>query len=56
MDRREYHTSEVYFSTSEASLIRMAQSYSKYTFYSTDTPEELMNLTGSYGGIEVPIF
>ena len=81
MDRREYYTSEIYFSTSEASLIRMAQSYSKYTSYSTDTvteysignmdvgagspdlsisagvglyaadtPEELMNLTGSYGG------
>ena len=56
MDRREYYTSEIYFSTSEASLIRMAQSYSKYTSYSTDTPEELMNLMGSYGGIEVPIF
>ncbi|OWP25456.1 hemolysin [Fusobacterium polymorphum] len=40
MDRREYYTSEVYFSTSEASLIRMAQSYSKYTSYSTDTVTE----------------
>ena len=40
MDRREYYTSEVYFSTSEASLIRMVQSYSKYTSYSTDTVTE----------------
>ena len=40
MDRREYYTSEIYFSTSEASLIRMAQSYSKYTSYSTDTVTE----------------
>ena len=90
MDRREYVTTEGFTSSSQASLIRMGESYSKYTsynskegtvteyslgsmdvgagtpdlsisagigLYAADTPEELMELTGSYGAsVSVPYF
>ena len=35
MDRREYVTTEVFASSSQASLIRMGESYSKYTSYNS---------------------
>ena len=35
MDRREYVTTEVFTSSSQASLIRMGESYSKYTSYNS---------------------
>ncbi|MFZ7973622.1 hemolysin [Fusobacterium watanabei] len=47
MDRKEYVTTEVFASSSQASLIRMGESYSKYTFYNSKEGTVTENSLGS---------